>query len=292
MATTLPAYKPAQKKRAGGPLRNISEMLLPSFPDLKKKLVLAGKEQMEPSDFMEKVIFSTLFMSIGLLFVSFLFLDASNAPKIYLVPLALVFPVVLFYYFMLYPDVAILKRKRAIESEIVFGGRHLVIALKSGMPLFSALVGASRGYGAVSEEFNKIVEKVSLGVPLSVALREAAQTNPSGAFVRICTQLANSLASGSDVASALDSVLDQVATEQMIELKEYGQKLTPMVMFFMIFGIILPSIGVAFMIILFSLLSGLAGIGSNLLLLVFFFILIVQFLFLAMMENSRPRFQF
>ncbi|MBN2477922.1 type II secretion system F family protein, partial [Candidatus Micrarchaeota archaeon] len=182
------------------------------------------------------------------------------------------------------------KRKK-LEYEIVFVGRHIIIALRSGMPLFDTLVGVSTGYGEISKEFNKIVERVTLGVPLSQALREAANNSPSRDFARVVTQVANSLASGADVADSLESVIDQIAKDQIIELKAYGQKLTPLVMFFMIFGIILPSIGIALAVILFSLMGGgVAEIGPILLPLVLIFIGIVQFLFLAMVEGSRPRF--
>lgn len=77
---------------------------------------------------------------------------------------------------------------------------------------------------------------------------------------------------------------------EIIELREYGQKLTPMVMFFMIFGIILPSLGIAFAVILLSLLGNLGGINSYLLLFAFAFITVVQFLFLALVESSRPNY--
>ena len=192
---------------------------------------------------------------------------------------------------MLYPDAYLKKRQRELDRDIVFAGRHLVIALRSGMPLFDSIVGVSSGHGEVSKEFNSIVERVTIGTPLSQAIREVAQNNPSKSFVRLTMQINNALSSGADVASSMDAVLDQISKEQMIDLKEYGQKLTPMVMFFMIFGIIMPSLGVAFAIILFSLISGgKVGITSSVLVLVFALIAVVQFLFLAMVENSRPNY--
>ena len=87
-------------------------------------------------------------------------------------------------------------------------------------------------------------------------------------------------------------VLDQISKEQVIALKAYGQKLNPLVMFFMIFGVILPSLGIAFAIILVSFVGGNAAEAFGPLALVGAFILIglVQFMFLTMIETSRPKF--
>ena len=86
-------------------------------------------------------------------------------------------------------------------------------------------------------------------------------------------------------------MLNQVSQEQIIELKAYGQKLNPLVMFYMIFGVIMPSLGVAFLIILLSFVgTGLAGYGVGIMAGIFFFVTIVQFMFLTVVENSRPSF--
>jgi len=281
------AAKLMAKHKKASPL---AEMLLPYFPEIKKKLTMANRKE-SPAEFVEKAINSTIFISLGLLLLTAMFLNSMSMPYIYLILFVIVYPILLFKYFLLYPDVAIIQRRKAIDYEIVFAGRHLVIALRAGMPLFDAIRGGSEGYGEVSKEFNIIVEKVMIGTPISQAIREVAQNNPSKNFVRIITQIANALSSGANVADSLDAVLDQISKEQVIELKEYGQKLTPMVMFFMIFGIILPSLGVAFMIILLSLIpTGKISFNSYILVFAFAFIAIVQFLFLALVESSRPKY--
>jgi hypothetical protein len=78
----------------------------------------------------------------------------------------------------------------------------------------------------------------------------------------------------------------------MIALKEYSQKLTPIVMFFMIFGIIVPSLGVVLVTVVFSAISGglTTGMDSTVLVPVFFMIAVIQYLFLGMIESSRPKY--
>jgi flagellar protein FlaJ len=214
-----------------------------------------------------------------------------NIPLLYLIPLVVVYPFMTFFYFMFYPDAAIIKRQREIDYEVLFAGRHLLIALRSGMPLFDSMVGLTKGYGEVSREFNKIVEKITLGMPMTQAIREIVQNNPSKYFVRVAVQVANSLSSGADVGGSLEAVLDQISKEQLIQLREYGQKLTPAVMFFMVFGVIIPSIGVVLATVLFSVIGGdELGLKPYHLGIIFFLILIIQLLFLGVIETARPKY--
>lgn len=286
-----PVALPVREKGKGAkPLRIISEWLMPYYPNMRKKLMMAGIST-SPDDFLNGVVISTLLGAVTLTVLTFLFLSSINSELVWLAPLFLVYIFICYQYFMLYPDVKITKRKRDIDYELVFAGRHLLIALKSGMPLFDSLVGVSRGYGAVSEEFNQIVEKVTLGMSMTQAIREVIQNCPSNDYNRIMLQIANAINSGSDVADSLEVVLNQVFREQVIALKAYGQKLNPLVMFYMIFGIIFPSLGLAFAVILLSLIGSTRfGIDASILLLVFAMISIIQFLFLAMVESSRPKY--
>ncbi len=288
--------KAQQKKR--GPFTSIAEVLASRFPDLKKKLKIADMDP-NPVEFLEKVVTSALFISAGLIVVAYLFLiegmnsalKGGNMPVLLLMALAplAVIPPVIFFYLMLYPDAAIIRRQKEMDYEIVFAGRHIVIAIKSGMPLFDTFVGASSGYGAVSREFAKIVDQVVLGVPVTQAIRDVVQYNPSKYFTRILMQIANALSSGADVGDSLESVLEQISKEQLISLKEYSQKLTPIVMFYMVFGIIVPTLGIVLMTVIFSAMGG-RSLPPFILAIVFLVITLIQVLFLGFIESSRPKY--
>jgi flagellar protein FlaJ len=285
------AKKGEPRKR--GIMSTVAEMLSPYFPDLKKKLALANIDQ-RPSQYMERVVASSLTLSVAFIVLTAIFLIIlfPRTSLIWLAPLAIIYFAIFFSYLMLYVDAMVIKRKKELDYEIVFAGRQIMIALKSGMPLFDAIVGATSGYGTVSKELTKVADKVVLGIPLTQAIREETQNNPSKYFVRVLMQIANSLSSGADVGSSLEVVLAQISKEQMIALKEYSQKLTPIVMFFMIFGIIVPSLGVVLVTVVFSAISGglTTGMDSTILVPVFFMIAVVQYLFLGMIESSRPKY--
>ncbi|MFA6328126.1 MAG: type II secretion system F family protein [Candidatus Micrarchaeia archaeon] len=260
------------------------------FPLLKRQLVQAQMNY-TPAGFVRYALFGAVYITAVLLLLSWLLLRSTDISLLFLAVLAPMLYIAMFLYLMQFPVVEARQRAKRIDQELVFAGRHMLIELQSGVPLFDAMLGISRDYGPVSEEFNKIVEKVTLGVPLGAALHEVAENNPSPYFNRLVLQLANSLASGADVAVTLESSLDQISKEQVLELKAYGQKLNPLVMFFMIFGIIMPSLGVAFMIMLVSFIGG-TGIsfGPTALFGILACIGIIQFIFLSVVESSRPKF--
>lgn len=268
----------------------LAEVLSHRFADLKTKLRLAGIEK-TPVEFMERVIGNTIWISLTLIIlVGLIMYFVTQTDLLWLILIGIVIIFAVFNYLLIYPDASLMKRKRELDYEIVFAGRHILIALKSGMPLFDTFVGTSTGYGEVSKELKKVVDKIVVGVPSTQAIREVAQQTPSKYFSRVMQQIANSLASGADVADSLEAVLDQISKEQMILLKEYSQKLTPMVMFYMLFGIIVPSIGVVLAVALMSVLTGETQFSSIVLLPVFLLIVLLQFLFLGVIESSRPKY--
>lgn len=260
------------------------------FPRLKKMLAQA-EMQYTPAGYVQASLATALYIAAALLFLTFIMLRDNPSVAPILLVMAPIFYFGAFIYAMGFPQVKAMQRAKRIDQELVFAGRHMLIELKSGVPLFDAMLGISRDYGPVSEEFNKVIEKVALGVPFGTALQTVADGNSSQYFNRLMLQMVNSLSSGADLATTLEVSLDQISKEQAIELKAYGQKLNPIVMFFMIFGIIMPSLGVAFLIIMISFVGGAnIAFGPSALFGIMIGVALIQFVFLSIVENSRPKF--
>lgn len=280
-----------QKNEKKGMFYPLAEYLARRSYELKNTLRLAGINK-TAVEYIEDTINKTIVLSLALLVFSALVMYIMGIDYLWLIPLVFLWPVVAFNYLMLYPNATIERRRRELDYEILFAGRHILIALRSGLPLFDTFVSTSTGYGEVSVEIKKIVDKIIVGVPVTQAIREVAQEVPSKYFSRVMVQIANSLASGADVGSSLEAVLEQISKEQVVQLKEYNQKLTPLVMFYMLFGIIVPSIGVVLASAFVSVFTAgkTTGYGSATLIPVFLIIVIVQFLFLGIIESTRPRY--
>ena len=267
----------------------LTDALLPYFPNLEKKLEIAEMEQ-KPQEFLDKVLLSSLSSSLA---VSLVFLYVFYQFQIELllaIPLFIILFSFSFYNYSHLPDLRILRKKRAIEYDLVYAIRQLIIEVSSGVPLFDAMVSITKGYGQFSKEIKKIVERVTLGEPLSLVLKEEAEKTPSLAFKRVLLQIANETVSGADVATSLNALIDQIVKDQIIEIKEYGQKLNPLVMFYLVMGVIFPTLGITFIIILLSFVSNGMTIPFFYMVLLSFVIGIFQLMFLGFVETSRPKY--
>jgi flagellar protein FlaJ len=255
------------------------------IPQLRLKLRQAGMDQ-KPDEFVRKTFFASVSMSFGLFFALFLLLYGFNLfhPFI-LLGLPFLFGCLLFYLIKL-PDAKIIARQKEISREIVFAGRFLVIELQSGVPLYNALSNLSKNYNAVGAYAKAIIDKVDLGTGMEEAFNEAVELSPSEDLRKVLWQIINSMRTGSDIASALSSTIDQIAKRQQIAVSEYGKKLNPLAMFYMMIAVIAPSLGMTMLIIV----SSFVQFTLNLTILIVLAALLgfVQFMFLSIIKFSRP----
>lgn len=176
-----------------------------------------------------------------------------------------------------------------IEKDILFAARDMVISMRSGMPLFNSITAVSTGYGAASLEFAKVVELVQLGTPIEQAVDEVSERSKSRTFKRIALQTTVSLKAGADIVDALQGVVDDVMQERVIELRRYGQRLNALAMFYMLFGVIFPSMGIAVLAILTTFVN-IFTVDENTLIFALVGIFFLQVIFLNVMRSSRPTF--
>lgn len=181
------------------------------------------------------------------------------------------------------------KASKLIDRDIIFASRDLIISLRSGMPLFNAITAISTGYGEASKEFAKIVQKVQLGMPLVDAIDEVIEQSKSPSFKRLMLQASVSIKSGADVVDALKSIIDELMQERSIELRRYGQKLNAVAMFYMLFGIIFPSMGIAVITILTTFVA-IFTVDFTTLEAALVGIFFLQIVFLKLITSSRPTF--
>ena len=137
-----------------------------------------------PVDFVKKILMMALYMTLGLCLVIFVFLD-KKGNGIYTL---LVFPflyVIMFMYMSRMPDVKILKREKAINKEIVFAGRFLIIEISSGVSLYKSMANIAEHYEHVGLYFREILQKVEMGTSLADALNEEVELIPSNNLKRL-----------------------------------------------------------------------------------------------------------
>ena len=190
-------------------------------------------------------------------------------------------------YILMYPRLIITKRVIQVDKNLLYGLRYLTVQVKSGVPLFDSLVSLSRqNYGQLSEEFGNCVKKVSTGIPVTQALEELVLKNPSLHFRRALWQLINSMRTGTDLGSSLESMLNNVSSEQGVAMRRYGSQLSPLAMMYMMLAVIIPSLGITFLIILSSF-SGLP-ITQTIFWMILAVLIVFQFAFIGLIKSRRP----
>jgi len=192
-----------------------------------------------------------------------------------------------FTYLVFYPKLVVVRRLKDLDRNLLYGLRDLTVQIKAGVPLFDAMISISRkDYGKFSDEMRDAVKKISTGVSSTEALEDLALKNPSLNFRRSIWQMVNSIRTGTDLGRTLDSVVDNISNEQRVQIKKYGSQLNPLAMMYMMMGVILPSLGITFLIILSSF-SGLP-ITKTFFWMILIVLLIFQFAFVGIVKSRRP----
>ena len=265
------------------------QIIARNLPNLKHNLKKAGMTY-RPEEFTKRTFLTAFYMTTGIVVSSALLLAKFDVLKGIMVVFIPIIFVLLFFYLLKLPDVKISRKEKGITKEIIFAGRHLIIELESGVPLYNAFINISKNYEVIGSYFKEIVNKVDLGTSMEDALTEAIEYIPSDDFRRLLWQILNSIRTGSNISQSLTSVLEQIAREQKIEVNKYSKKLNPYAMFYMIIAVILPSLGITILVVLSSFAD--FELSLTIFMVIAFLLAFVQFMFLSMIKFSRPAVDF
>lgn len=259
--------------------------LASKHPDMKKRLRMA-KIEVTPEQHIQKSIKSALTFGafIGLMII---FVTSRTDPKILWGIIAGIIVAKLMYDLSIKKvDLAIAKRGKEIDKDVLFAGRFLLIKLNSGKPLINAIQEASEGFGATTLYFRDIMRSIEMGTPLEDALERGSEYCPSPHLRKILFQITNALKIGVDVTNFLEAILDEIAEHQLTEIVRYGKKLSSLTMFYMLAAIIVPSLGMTMFIVVASMAN--LPLDMTAFSVIVFFLFIIQFVFITLFKAARP----
>ena len=188
-----------------------------------------------------------------------------------------------------YPKVFVSKKEKNIEKNLVFALEDVLIQLNSGIPLFDILTNVSgSNYGELSVEFKKAVKRIGAGEPEAEVLADISRLNHSVFFKRALWQISNGLNAGSDMSTIIRENIKTLNEEQVIQIQNYGNKLNPLIMMYMLVSVIVPSLSVSFLVVIASMI----GLGEKLTIGMFvglfIFVFFFQIMFLGLIKSKRP----
>jgi len=271
------------------PFYGLGNRISKFFPGLTVRLSQADID-ISPREYLAIAFFALWFWTtiiFVLLLISSLFitLPVNFVYVLTIAPLAIGF--LAFFYVVQYPMLIIGRKIRDLDKHLLFSLRHMQVQVKSGISLFDALVSISKAdYGLISEEFRNCVKKISTGLSETNALEELIFKNPSMYFRRVIWQITNAVRTGADLADTLDAIVQNLGNEQKVAIRRYGSQLNPLSMMYMMLAVILPSLGITFLVLL-STFSGFAVTEM-----IFWFLLVIlivfQFSFVGLIKSRRP----
>ena len=267
------------------------EMFSNFFPSLGRDLD-QSEIGMEPREWVSIALFSAAFYFILLtgLMVFVTFTAGIVGPQALGVSLLVGFSIASasFFYINMYPKLMAKKKIRNLDENLPHALHHLLIQIRSGVPLFNCLVSISKsGYGQLSKEFERAVSEINTGKSEVESMEVLARENPSLYFRRVMWQLVNALKSGADVGSTIKEIVDNLAIEQTMAIKKYGAQLNPIAMLYMVFCVIMPTLGITFLLVLGSFI-GLSIQMEYILLGILGFLVFFQFMLIGMIKSKRP----
>ncbi len=266
----------------------IAEIIAPLFSFLKLHLEQAESD-LSPEEYLSMCITSTLFFFIFFTFILAAIMMTIGKGFLISVIISLVFSVFIFFQQVTYPKLKAHRRVNSLERNLLPAMQNILIQLNSGVPLFDILVNLTiSDYGELSKEFSKAVKDINAGVPQIEALERMSKKTPSTFFRRTIWQISNGMRSGAELSAVIKESIRTLSEEQLLQVQRYGSQLNPMSMIYMLAAVILPSLGITFIIIISSFISISEAATQWILYGLFALVLFFQIMFLGIIKTRRP----
>ncbi len=204
---------------------------------------------------------------------------------------AIIFSVLTFLLFMVYPSIASDSVKRGIELNLPFAVIYMATVSGSGIPPYKIfkLLADFKEYGAISREARSItVETEFFGKDIGEAMRRAAERTPSKDFKELLWGMNTMIEEGGDLRKLLsDTAIVQMELYKR-RIDQYAQRLS----LFLEIYLTVVVVGSIFFIIMGAIMSSMGGMDIDLLLLqkvmVYFLLPVVTIVFIALIKFTSP----
>lgn len=237
------------------------------------------------------VVRSAIMFSIATYFILSTGIYLANKGNPFFIPIIPAIAVGIFTSFsqINYPKVLSERQQKAIERNLLPAMEDMLIQLSSGVPLFTILVNVSAsGYGQLSLEFKKAVKKINAGFPQIEVIEELGKRNTSILFRKALWQISNGMKAGSNITEVVKDIIHSLNEEQYLQLQTYGNKLNPLIMFYMLISIILPALAITFLTIISSVVNLPEAVTIGMFLGLYIMSILIQIMFLGIIRTSKP----
>ncbi|MCH8519337.1 MAG: type II secretion system F family protein [Nanoarchaeota archaeon] len=266
-------------------LKEIIRKIASKYPNLNHKLKLAGLNQ-SPFQYIFQTIALTGMICAGIFI--FIFILFSSSPNFLTLLIGSILAIPLIYLFLFsIADVKAKQLGRELDRDLLFVSEYLLVTLESGIPLPNALEEMSKIQRPGGIYFERILREFKMGEDLEQTLDDAIDYCPSEDFRNLIKKLRDSLSIGVQLDKTLVDFVEESSDKKLIEIQGYSKKLNPLIMMYLVLGIVVPSLGVTFFI-LFAAISGMSeGMLAFILSIIFLFMFLFQYIAYSSLKFSK-----
>ena len=276
-------------KRLSSPLRGVGEMVQRLFFPRFDLVLEQSNMRLTPDEFFSMTVFVSLFYGIlaAICLSAFVFFMKISAPFLIEELLGLIIAGMVFFRIVMGSAVSIHRKVSSIEANLIFGLKMILVEINSGVSLFDSIViVATHDLGEMSIVFKEIAKRMNSGEQEDDVLKDIATRNPSPFLRKVLWQIVSGLKAGASLNKVIDESLRALERQQKIDIISYGSSLRVLTLIFMMIGVIVPAMGLAFLFVLNSL-PGL-NIQTNMLWLFLLAIGVFQFMLVGFIKSKRP----
>lgn len=239
------------------------------------------------SAFVTQCLIFAIIAGLAVSVISFLLLVKMGVPLL-VIAVFIISGMIAFFICMKIPSINKEMVRQEIEGNIFILGGMLLTLLESGNSIVSAFEAISDSKAKGSKYFGQIASEIYLGKNLEPAIEDAIRWTPSESFKRVLEPLKKSVMTGSDVQAPLMDNMKELSNARIVEIENYQKSLGPFSMIYMIFGTILPAIGVIFFVLIMSVL-GVKLEFFPFLFMLLLLLLFIHFIFIRVVMGLRPQ---
>jgi len=141
------------------------------------------------------------------------------------------------------------QRENEIRRNLPYAIRQMATEVSAGLSLIESIKSVSESdYGALSEEFRRVLKEINSGTPVNVALQNLANRWDIEGLRTAVRFIIQAMESGANVAEALMTIADEIANELRQAYREYANKLQAMSFMYIMMIIVFPAMGVVLII--------------------------------------------
>jgi pilus assembly protein TadC len=275
-------------KTLGRPFLGLGEVAQKFFPHYNLVLEQTNMDLNADEFFSMTLAFTFInFALFALIFGTLLYaLDIEQYVE-YGLGLAAVIGAMVFIRTIFGPRVIIQKRIRSIDSHLIYGLKMIIVEINAGLSLFDAVViVAMHDVGEMGNIFKEIAKRMASGENDQDVLKDIATRNPSHFLRKVLWQIVSGLKAGSSLKDVMSESLSALERQQRTDIIAYGSSHRVLTLVFMMVGVIIPSMAIAFLSVL-NFLPGIT-ISSTVFWLLLAGIVVAQFMLIGFIKSRRP----